>query len=105
MYVRHIDMPTVRVQPSMQSRRPQELCEILCHVTGEPFPDVQWLKNDVALDTSNARFEVIGNGSRLRIHNTTYADTGAYMCQAINVGGVVQEISSLIVQDEPVPSK
>lgn len=75
-----------------------------CHVTGEPFPTVRWLKNDVVIDGSNARFEVIGNGSRLRIHNLTYSDTGAYMCQATSSGGSAQEISSLIVQDDPVAS-
>lgn len=76
-----------------------------CHVTGEPFPTVRWLKNDVTLDGSNTRFEVVGNGSRLRIHNLTYSDTGAYMCQATSSGGSAQEITSLIVQDEPVASK
>lgn len=76
-----------------------------CHATGEPFPTVLWLKNDVTIDSSDSRLEVIGNGSRLRIHNLTYADTGAYMCQASSAGGSVQEISSLIVQDEPVASK
>lgn len=78
---------------------------MICHVTGEPFPIVRWLKNDATLDESNNRFEMLGNGSRLRIHNLTYSDTGAYMCQATSTGGSVQEISSLIVQDDPVASK
>lgn len=30
---------------------------------------------------------------------------GAYMCQGTNIGGTFRDISSLIVQDEPTPSK
>lgn len=93
----------------MQSRRPGESVEMLCHVTGEPRPLVVWLKNDEPIDGAASgeydRVQVIGNGTALRIHNASYADTGSYACRASNVGGVTQELSSLIVQDEPVPSE
>lgn len=36
--------------PRLQSVRPGDTAEMFCHVTGEPFPDVIWLKNDEPLN-------------------------------------------------------
>lgn len=68
---------------------------------------VEWLKNDEPLKLlqGNNKYILIGNGTELRVHNIAYADTGAYMCQATNIGGVTRDISSLIVQEIPTPSK
>lgn len=77
-----------------------------CHVVGEPLPRVEWLKNDEPLhDFEDNKYEVVGNGTRLLIRDIAYADTGAYMCQATSVGGVTRDISSLVVQEQPTPSK
>lgn len=66
---------------------------------------VEWLKNDEPLKLDSLqKYDIIGNGTELRIHNIGYADTGAYMCQAVNVGGMTRDISSLIVQEDPTPS-
>jgi len=67
---------------------------------------VEWLKNDepLRLDTPH-KYKVIGNGTELQLHKIAYADTGAYMCQASNVGGVTRDISSLVVQEDPTPSE
>jgi hypothetical protein len=67
---------------------------------------VEWLKNDepLRLDTPH-KYKIIGNGTELQLHKITYADTGAYMCQASNVGGVTRDISSLVVQEDPSPSE
>jgi len=64
------------------------------------------LKNEerLKLDTAH-KYRVVGNGTELSIGNIDYADTGAYMCQASNVGGVTRDISSLIVQEVLTPSK
>ena len=67
---------------------------------------VEWLKNDepLRLDTPH-KYKVIGNGTELQLHKIAYADTGAYMCQASNVGGMTRDISSLVVQEDPTPSE
>lgn len=65
-----------------------------------------WLKNEERLKLDTARkYRVVGNGTELSVDNIDYADTGAYMCQASNVGGVTRDISSLIVQEVLTPSK
>ncbi|XP_014287301.1 follistatin-related protein 5 isoform X2 [Halyomorpha halys] len=99
-------IPEVKVTPKIQSRRPGEEASMFCHVIGEPFPKVEWLKNDEPLKLNSAanKYILIGNGTELRVHDITYADTGAYMCQASNIGGVTRDISSLIVQEEPTPT-
>lgn len=66
---------------------------------------VEWLKNDEPLRLDLIRkYDIVGNGTELKVHNIEYADTGAYMCQAANIGGLTRDISSLIVQQEPTPS-
>jgi Immunoglobulin I-set domain. len=67
---------------------------------------VEWLKNDepLRLDMPH-KYKIIGNGTELQLHKIAYADTGAYMCQASNVGGVTRDISSLVVQEDPTPSE
>nr|XP_018913078.1 PREDICTED: follistatin-related protein 5-like isoform X1 [Bemisia tabaci] len=98
-------VPQVKVTPKIQSRRPGEVASMLCHVVGEPFPKVDWLKNKEPLRLDSPRkYEVVGNGTELRIRNTEYADTGAFMCQASNIGGVTRDISSLIIQEQPTPT-
>ncbi|XP_059615041.1 follistatin-related protein 5-like [Phlebotomus argentipes] len=98
-------IPRVRVMPRIQSRGLGENAEMFCHVTGEPFPAVEWLKNDEAirLETLN-KYEVIGNGTALHVLNITYSDTGAFMCRARNIGSEVKDISSLIVQEDESPT-
>ncbi|XP_050531611.1 follistatin-related protein 5-like [Daktulosphaira vitifoliae] len=98
-------IPEVKVTPRIQSRRPSEKTSMFCHVIGEPFPEVVWLKNEdrLKLDLVH-KYQVVGNGTELSIENIDYADTGAYMCQASNTGGVTRDISSLIVQEVLTPT-
>ncbi|XP_049818576.1 follistatin-related protein 5-like [Aethina tumida] len=98
-------VPEVHVTPRIQSKRPGEDATMLCHVAGEPFPKVEWLKNDESLRSDNPRkYQIIGNGTALKIRNIAFADTGAYMCQATSIGGLTRDISSLVVQEQPTPS-
>jgi hypothetical protein len=67
---------------------------------------VEWLKNDEPLKLDMLhKYKIIGNGTELQLHKIGYADTGAYMCQASNVGGMTRDISSLVVQEDPTPSE
>lgn len=67
---------------------------------------MEWLKNDEPLRVAIPhKYEVIGNGTQLRVRNIGFADTGAYMCQAGSVGGMARDISSLVVQENPLHSQ
>ncbi|KAL3284650.1 hypothetical protein HHI36_018804 [Cryptolaemus montrouzieri] len=98
-------VPEVHVTPRIQSKRPGEDATMLCHVAGEPFPKVEWLKNDDSLKMENTKkYQLIGNGTALKIKDIGFADTGAYMCQASSIGGLTRDISSLVVQEQPTPT-
>lgn len=48
---------------------------------------MEWLKNDEQLRLDSPRkYQIIGNGTALKIKNIAFADTGAYMCQATSIG-------------------
>nr|CAD7405746.1 unnamed protein product [Timema cristinae] len=86
-------IPEVKVTPRIQSRRPGEESSMFCHVIGEPFPKITSVTGRSSL-----------RDPELQLHSIGYADTGAYMCQAVNIGGMTRDISSLVVQEEPTPT-
>ena len=58
-------------------------------VKGQPAPDVEWLKDDKSLKSSD-HLDIVGTGGKhsLTIRGASSADSGTYMCQARNKGGV-----------------
>ncbi|XP_065567373.1 follistatin-related protein 5-like [Artemia franciscana] len=97
-------LPQVRVTPRLQSKKPGDEAKLECHATGEPFPKVEWLKNDapIALSRLDDKYSIRGESSVLKISQINYADTGAYMCQASGLAGVSRDISSLVVREDAV---
>lgn len=56
---------------------------------------MEWLKNDEPLKMEAPhRYQLVGNGTALKIKGISYADTGAYMCQATNVGKSLRSLVS-----------
>lgn len=84
----------------MQSKRPGESAEIVCHSISEFATSLGWMKNEHSLPSDEAKFTILGNGTSLRINDLTYADTGAYTCTS---KGAYSIVSTLIVQSEPTP--
>lgn len=91
--------PAILVTPQMQSKRPGESAEIICHSLGEFVPTLGWLKNEKPMElTNDVKFTILGNGTSLRINNLTFSDTGAYTCVS-TVGH--SAVSTLVVQTDP----
>uniref|UniRef100_A0A673IBQ3 Hemicentin-1 n=1 Tax=Sinocyclocheilus rhinocerous TaxID=307959 RepID=A0A673IBQ3_9TELE len=59
---------------------------LACEVTGNPVPEITWLKDGQAL-TSDSRLQVMSNGRFLQISGSQVADTGRYSCMASNRAG------------------
>jgi len=91
--------------PHIVWEKPGEEVSMECRVMGEPFPVVQWLKNDdpLPIDTSH-KYSLTGDGIRLTLKDVYFSDTGAYMCKAQNSAGKKLDISSLVVIDQQTPS-
>ncbi|XP_034244832.1 follistatin-related protein 5-like [Thrips palmi] len=104
----HLDVyttPTVTVEPRVQTRQPGEDAVVFCHVTGEPFPQVQWLKGEEPLRATDPRkYVTIGNGTELRVRHVDFTDTGVYFCQAKSGVGTTRDMSTLIVMRQDAQS-
>ena len=62
---------------------------LVCHVTGVPSPDIQWLVNGRPLNQSHQpRLRVAGDRQQLDIVNSELTDAGRYTCIAKNDAGV-----------------
>ncbi|OXA59102.1 Follistatin-related protein 5 [Folsomia candida] len=99
------NQPDVRVMPHIVWEQPG--CEVSfeCRVTGEPFPVVQWLKNDEPLPVDMGdKYVVTGDGIRLTLKDIYFSDTGAYMCKSQNSAGKRLDIGSLVVIDQQTPA-
>ena len=70
-----------------------------CHVSGVPEPDVTWSRQDSNMDTDG---RVLVEGSVLIITSTTKADTGVYLCKAVNLAGEVVASSMVNVTSKSV---
>lgn len=91
----------ILVSPQMQSKRPGESAEIICHSLGEFVPSLEWLKNEKPLERNNIKYTIIGNGTSLKINNLSFSDTGAYTCTSIAGHSTV---STLVVQNDLSPT-
>jgi hypothetical protein len=98
-------LPDVKVTPHIVWEKPGEEVTMECRVMGEPFPVVQWLKNDDPLPSElSDKYIVTGDAIRLTLKDIYFSDTGAYMCSAENSAGKRLDITSLVVIDEQTPS-
>lgn len=87
----------ILVSPIMQSKRPGESAELVCHSLGEFVSSLNWLKNEKPLTRESNKYTVAGNGTLLKINNLTFSDTGAYTCTSA-VGH--STVSTLVVQSD-----
>lgn len=57
-----------------------------CVATGEPEPEIIWLRDSEALPLESSRYEVLKNGT-LMIHDADITDSGIIECMAKNPAG------------------
>jgi hypothetical protein len=77
-------------------RRPVKL---ECTASGQPQPDITWLKDGTSISAENFRnMRITDAGATLQIIAAEASDTGAYTCSAENVAGRVHKQFSIQVQ-------
>lgn len=83
-----------------------QTAELLCRVSGNPAPNVRWLKNDapVVQEPRRVSYRPTPYGSRLRIRNLDTTDTGYFQCVATNSYGIVSTTGVLFVKFDPLPT-
>lgn len=67
----------MKVTPKISFSQTGEEIELKCRASGEPFPVVQWLKNDEQIEFSD-KIELLGDSVGIRLRNAGYSDTGSY---------------------------
>ncbi|XP_077990140.1 twitchin-like isoform X3 [Glandiceps talaboti] len=73
-----------------------------CHVTGQPKPDIRWLKGSREL-YDNDKYLMTREGDKcfLTISNVFGEDTDEYVCEASNRGGKKMSRADLIIKCPP----
>ena len=88
-HIQTLDSPAVeRIVNSSNSVTEGESFNMTCVTTGEPEPNVYWIKGN-----NSARV----NGSVLNFTNINRNDTGQYRCEAENICGSDSSVQSIEV--------
>uniref|UniRef100_A0A0N5AL87 Peroxidasin homolog n=1 Tax=Syphacia muris TaxID=451379 RepID=A0A0N5AL87_9BILA len=88
--------PKFAAKPSELKVIQGESGTVICNVTGNPTPTVEWFKNGKPL--SSTTLHSAGNSQYIHIVNATTADAGNYTCVATNEAGS-DEISTNVQLD------
>ncbi|CAF92417.1 unnamed protein product, partial [Tetraodon nigroviridis] len=94
----HSAAPHFLSQPRSQNVVEGQNVKFTCEVSGEPFPDIEWLKDNMPINvSSNIKLSCSQNVLDLEIWNVTAADSGKYTVKAKNEFGQCSATSSLHV--------
>uniref|UniRef100_A0A8C9NUD3 Ig-like domain-containing protein n=1 Tax=Serinus canaria TaxID=9135 RepID=A0A8C9NUD3_SERCA len=90
--------PAFIMQPKSQNVNEGQDVLLTCEVSGEPSPEVEWLKNNQPIAvSSHLRVSHSKNIYSLEIRNATVSDTGKYTVKAKNYHGQCSATASLTV--------
>ncbi|XP_055886068.1 tyrosine-protein phosphatase Lar-like isoform X5 [Biomphalaria glabrata] len=87
--------PTILTHPKLKSVEKDRPIQLACEVKGDPKPKVLWLKDNLPLDTTDARVEVLESGY-LTIMHSQESDEGTYECAAENEHGVTYSYRAMV---------
>ena len=99
-YLRVRQRPVFLVVPKSQTIPVNGVVEFACRVSGEPLPTLTWRRDPPIPVISTTRSMLLADGS-LKLVNIQLEDSGIYICQASNDGGVVEAIARLTVTSPP----
>ncbi|XP_074978275.1 roundabout homolog 3 isoform X3 [Caretta caretta] len=90
--------PIIRRGPANQTLAVDATAQLQCHVTGNPLPSVQWLKDGQQVVGRDPRVSLLDNGT-LQITNMQVTDSGLYVCVATSSTGETTWSGALAVQE------
>ena len=101
LYIYNIEEPSVRttnLNGSILNITAENEFTLICDVTGQPQPVIEWFKNGQRLNESNT---IEDQGKTLKLKNVQVKDSGEYSCVAKNKGGRVKLSATLSILEEP----
>ena len=66
--------------------------ELICPVTGNPKPEIQWYRNNELVLTSS-RVQILEDGEKLVLKLIGVNDGARYSCRATNEAGTSEKVS------------
>ncbi|XP_063154493.1 hemicentin-1 [Candoia aspera] len=78
-----------------------KLIDLLCEVSGDPFPVITWYKDDVQVLESST-LQILNNGKLLKLLKVATDDAGQYSCKATNIAGSSEKFFTIDVQVPPI---
>uniref|UniRef100_A0A0N5A493 non-specific serine/threonine protein kinase n=1 Tax=Parastrongyloides trichosuri TaxID=131310 RepID=A0A0N5A493_PARTI len=81
-------------------------CKLICSVTGNPTPKIEWLKDGVPVNQDRVQLNYKAGVCSLEIFNAKKEDAGEYVCRATNDLGMDETDCLVSVQErgEALPS-
>uniref|UniRef100_A0AAF5DMX8 non-specific serine/threonine protein kinase n=1 Tax=Strongyloides stercoralis TaxID=6248 RepID=A0AAF5DMX8_STRER len=81
-------------------------CKLICSVTGNPIPKIEWLKDGVPVNQDRVQLNYKAGVCSLEIFNAKKEDAGEYVCKATNELGCDETDCLVSVQErgETLPS-
>ncbi|XP_078666546.1 uncharacterized protein LOC144908651 isoform X8 [Branchiostoma floridae x Branchiostoma belcheri] len=93
--------PDITWQPQLKAVEKGRPTVLVCSASGDPAPDITWLKDMVPVDMADDRVKLLSSGS-LQISSTREEDEGTYECVATNsLGTRYSYKANLYVRDTP----
>ncbi|KER33991.1 hypothetical protein T265_12473, partial [Opisthorchis viverrini] len=80
--------PILHSPPKPTSATIGDVAQLECEVSGNPQPEVVWIKNEIPIPTNGPRISIAGSGS-LRFEHLLLSDEGHYECLVTNALGSV----------------
>ncbi|XP_071947519.1 contactin-1-like [Antedon mediterranea] len=101
-FVDVIVAPQISMPPGNVTGSESGTIVIPCEVTGDPMPDIMWLKDGLELIIlpNDPHYQLTNQG--LLITDLDVVDSGSYTCIAENQAGSVQSPGQLIVEVAPI---
>ena len=83
----------MNVSPTSLTVTQNQTATFYCSASGNPKPSITWSKISGAGQVNTG-----GRDNKLQIRNTSYSDSGSYVCTAENVLGKTQKVVKLTVE-------
>nr|XP_049708336.1 peroxidasin [Helicoverpa armigera] len=93
-------IPEIQKDPEDITVNFGEAAMFTCIVTGDPNPEIVWLRDSNEIPIDGTRYEVMDNGT-LMLHDISEADTGYFECMAKNLVGEAHSKPAKMTINEP----
>lgn len=94
------ELPQIKEDPKDISVSFGEAAKFTCVASGEPVPEIVWLRDSNEIPIDGTRYELADNGT-LMVHDSTDSDGAYFECMAKNsMGEVHSKPAKMIVQKQ-----